>query len=51
VLATLLRKRAAAWQGGLIDLELQLRNQIQWALPIEKPDEVATAPVSRDDEA
>jgi hypothetical protein len=50
VLATLLRKRAAAWQGGLIDLESQLRSQIHWALPIENPAEVSTAPPSNEDE-
>ena len=39
VLAALLRKRAAAWQGGLEDLESKLRNQILWSLPVETPDE------------
>jgi hypothetical protein len=39
VLASLLRKRAAAWQNGMSDLEATLRNQISWALPIEKPSE------------
>ncbi len=39
VLAALLRKRAAAWQGGLDELEAKLRNQILWALPVETPDE------------
>ena len=39
VLAALLRKRAAAWQGGLEDLESKLRNQILWSLPVENPDE------------
>jgi hypothetical protein len=39
VLAALLRKRAAAWQSGFDDLEAKLRNQILWALPVEKPDE------------
>jgi hypothetical protein len=39
VLAALLRKRAAAWQNGLSDLEASLRNQISWSLPIEKPGE------------
>ena len=37
VLAALLRKRAAAWRGGLADLEAKLRNQILWSLPIEAP--------------
>ena len=41
VLAALLRKRAAAWQGGLEDLEAKLRNQILWSLPVETPDEEA----------
>ena len=41
VLAALLRKRAAAWQGGLEDLEAKLRNQILWSLPVETPDEPA----------
>ena len=46
VLAALLRKRAAAWQNGLSDLEARLRNQISWSLPIEKPDEADSAPPS-----
>lgn len=37
ILAALLRKRAAAWQNGMSDLEASLRNQIGWSLPIEKP--------------
>ena len=37
VLEALLRKRAAAWRGGLDDLEAKLRNQILWSLPVEKP--------------
>ena len=41
VLASLLRKRAAAWQGGMDDLEAKLRNQILWSLPVETPDEPA----------
>lgn len=41
VLAALLRKRAAAWQGGMSDLEARLRNQISWSLPIETPNEAA----------
>ena len=43
VLAALLRKRAAAWQGGLDDLEAKLRNQILWSLPVETPDGPAEA--------
>ena len=39
VLAALLRKRAVAWQSGLADQEAQLRSQISWSLPIEKPKE------------
>ena len=39
VLAALLRKRAAAWRGGLDDLEAKLRNQILWSLPIEAPED------------
>jgi hypothetical protein len=39
ILAALLRKRAAAWQNGMSDLEATLRNQISWSLPIEKPAE------------
>lgn len=39
ILAALLRKRAAAWQGGLGDLESKLRNQILWSLPVEHPGE------------
>ena len=41
VLAALLRKRAAAWRGGLADLEAKLRNQILWSLPIEVPEDRA----------
>lgn len=36
LLATLLRKRAAAHNAGAEDLEALLRNQIRWALPIER---------------
>ena len=39
VLAALLRKRAAAWQSGMPDLEARLRNQISWSLPSETPGE------------
>ena len=39
VLAALLRKRAAAWRGGLADLEAKLRNQILWSLPVESPND------------
>ncbi|QIG78672.1 hypothetical protein [Stakelama tenebrarum] len=35
LLATLLRKRAAAHNAGAGDLEALLRDQIRWALPIE----------------
>ena len=47
VLAALLRKRAAAWQGGLDDLEAKLRNQILWSLPVETPDEPAESEARR----
>ena len=43
VLAALLRKRAAAWRGGLADLEAKLRNQILWSLPMEAPSDPAVA--------
>ena len=43
VLAALLRKRAAAWQGGMEELEAKLRNQILWSLPVERPGDDADA--------
>ena len=36
LLVTLLRKRAAAHNAGAADLESLLRDQIRWALPIER---------------
>ncbi len=36
LLATLLRKRAAAHNAGAGELEALLRDQIRWALPIER---------------
>lgn len=36
LLVTLLRKRAAAHNAGARDLEALLRDQIRWALPIER---------------
>jgi len=36
LLATLLRKRAAAHNAGAHTLEALLRDQIRWALPIER---------------
>ena len=39
LLATLLRKRAAAHQTGADELEALLRDQIRWALPVRHPDE------------
>ena len=39
LLETLLRKRAAAHNVGAEDLEALLRDQIRWALPIEKDPE------------
>ena len=44
VLEALLRKRAAAWRSGFGDLEAKLRNQILWALPVEKPSDAADGP-------
>jgi hypothetical protein len=37
LLETLLRKRAAAHNAGAEELEALLRDQIRWALPVEKP--------------
>ena len=37
VLARLLRKRAAARMAGQDEEEQKIRNQILWALPIERP--------------
>ena len=36
LLATLLRKRAAAQNSGADELEAMLRDQIRWSLPIER---------------
>ena len=36
LLATLLRKRAAAQTSGADELEAMLRDQIRWSLPIER---------------
>lgn len=36
LLVTLLRKRAAAHNAGAHELEALLRDQIRWALPIER---------------
>jgi hypothetical protein len=41
VLLALLRKRAAAHRLGQNEQEQRLRDQITWALPIEKVDEPA----------
>jgi len=38
LLATLLRKRATAHNVGAEELEALLRDQIRWALPIERAD-------------
>jgi ABC-type antimicrobial peptide transport system ATPase subunit len=43
ILEALLRKRAEAAQRGLGGLEQQLRSQINWSLPIQKPAEEAAA--------
>lgn len=37
VLVRLLRKRAAAQQAGLAELERVLRDQIRWSLPMRRP--------------
>ena len=37
ILAALLRKRCIAANAGLAELEMQIRSQILWALPIERP--------------
>ena len=42
VLARLLVKRAEAQQAGLDSLEMQLRQQIRWSLPMHHPEEAAT---------
>lgn len=39
LLASLLRKRAAAHAAGADDLEALLRDQIRWALPIDREPE------------
>lgn len=39
LLATLLRKRAAAHNAGAGELEALLRDQIRWALPIESAED------------
>jgi hypothetical protein len=39
LLANLLRKRAAVRNVGAEDLEAMLRDQILWALPVERPRE------------
>ncbi len=41
VLARLLVKRAEAQQAGLDALEMQLRQQIRWSLPMHRIDEAA----------
>lgn len=43
LLVTLLRKRAAAHNVGDKDLEAMLRDQIRWALPIERDPEASLA--------
>ncbi|MGZ8337358.1 MAG: hypothetical protein ACXWUP_12685 [Allosphingosinicella sp.] len=50
VLAALLRKRAAAWRGGLGQLEARLRNQILWSLPMEAPEDRAANDTAAPDE-
>jgi hypothetical protein len=51
VLESLLRKRAAAWRGGMDDLESKLRSQILWALPVEKPADADAEESARPDPA
>jgi hypothetical protein len=41
LLVTLLRKRAAAHNAGAEELEALLRDQIKWALPIERGNDSA----------
>lgn len=41
LLRVLLRKRAAAHNAGAEELEAMLREQILWALPIQRPDDRA----------
>jgi hypothetical protein len=49
VLARLLMKRAAARRAGLEDLEAQLREQIVWSLPVQKPaDDARVEPIAGD---
>ena len=40
LLVSLLRKRAAAHNVGADELEAMLRDQIRWALPIARPDDL-----------
>lgn len=42
LLVTLLRKRAAAHNSGADELEAMLRDQIRWALPMAKPEDLAS---------
>lgn len=44
ILARLLVKRAEAQQAGLHDLEVALRKQIAWSLPVRRGDEVEEDP-------
>jgi hypothetical protein len=39
LLVILLRKRAAAWNVGAVELEALLRQQILWALPVYSSDD------------
>ena len=48
VLVTLLRKRAAARNAGLLDLERQLREQIRWSLPVLRLDDAPPEPSAAD---
>ena len=44
ILTRLLVKRAEAQQAGLHDLEVALRRQIAWSLPVRRGDEVEEDP-------
>jgi hypothetical protein len=44
LLATLLRKRAAAHAAGAEELEALLRDQIRWSLPMLRDEDAAPTP-------
>lgn len=47
LLATLLRKRAAAHTAGAQELEALLRDQIRWSLPMQRETDPAETPSAR----